>query len=111
MIALLSGWRHSGFHVFCGKRILPKEETALENLARYIIRASFSQDRRGCGISTGQEPSAMRRKDNPFTGALTDSKEIESPPARPKAILNVASLRSSAELIVVKWPMSFRCLR
>jgi hypothetical protein len=45
MIALLSGWRYSGFHVFCGKRILPKEETALENLARYIIRASFSQER------------------------------------------------------------------
>jgi Putative transposase len=45
MIALLSGWRHSGFHVFCGKRILPKEETALENLSRYIIRASFSQER------------------------------------------------------------------
>jgi hypothetical protein len=45
MIALLSGWRHSGFHVFCGKRILPKEETALENLARYVIRASFSQER------------------------------------------------------------------
>jgi hypothetical protein len=36
---------HSGFHVFCGKRVLPKEETALENLARYIIRASFSQER------------------------------------------------------------------
>ena len=45
MLALLSGWRHSGFPVFCGKRILPKEETALENLARYIIRASFSQER------------------------------------------------------------------
>jgi hypothetical protein len=45
MITLLSGWRHSGFHVFCGKRILPKEESALENLARYIIRASFSQER------------------------------------------------------------------
>jgi hypothetical protein len=45
MLNLLSGWRHSGFHVFCGKRILPKEETALENFARYIIRASFSQER------------------------------------------------------------------
>ena len=45
MITLLSGWRHSGFHVFCGKRITPKEETALEHLARYIIRASFSQER------------------------------------------------------------------
>jgi hypothetical protein len=45
MLTFLSGWRHSGFHVYCGKRILPKDETALENLARYIIRASFSQER------------------------------------------------------------------
>ena len=44
MITLLSTWRHSGFHVFCGNRILPKEETAMENLARHI-RASFSQER------------------------------------------------------------------
>jgi hypothetical protein len=45
MIAMLSTWRHSGFHVFCGKRILPREETALKHLACYIIRASFSQER------------------------------------------------------------------
>ena len=45
MIALLSTWRHSGFHVFCGNRIQPKEEEAMESLARYIIRASFSQER------------------------------------------------------------------
>ena len=45
MIALLSGWRHSGFHVFCGKRIPPKEQRSLEAFARYIIRASFSQER------------------------------------------------------------------
>jgi ribosomal protein S27E len=45
MIAMLSTWRHSGFNVFCGNRILPKDETAMENLARYIIRASFSQER------------------------------------------------------------------
>ncbi len=38
MIALLSTWRHSGFHVYCGNRISPDEETAMENLARYIIR-------------------------------------------------------------------------
>ena len=44
-IALLSTWRHSGFNVFCGKRISPHDATALENLARYIIRASFSQER------------------------------------------------------------------
>jgi len=45
MIRLLSSWRHSGFHVFCGNRISPNDETALENLARYIVRASFSQER------------------------------------------------------------------
>lgn len=50
-LAMLSSWRHSGFHVFCGNRISPNDETAMENLARYIIypeghpRASFSQER------------------------------------------------------------------
>jgi hypothetical protein len=42
---MLSTWRHSGFHVFCGNRIQPKEKETMENLARYIIRASFSQER------------------------------------------------------------------
>ena len=37
-------WRLFGFHVFCGNRISPNDETAMENLARYIIRASFSQE-------------------------------------------------------------------
>ena len=47
MIAMLSTWRHSGFHVFCGNRISPDDETAMENLARFIIRASFSLPRPG----------------------------------------------------------------
>ena len=38
-------WRHSGFNAFCGSRLQPKDEKAMENLARYIIRASFSQER------------------------------------------------------------------
>jgi hypothetical protein len=45
MIDMLSRWRHSGFNVFCGNRISPNDDTAIENLARYIIRASFSQER------------------------------------------------------------------
>jgi len=45
VVALISSWRHSGFGVYCGKRINPKEARSTENLARYIIRASFSQDR------------------------------------------------------------------
>jgi hypothetical protein len=43
-IAMLSNWRHSGFQVFCGQRLFPRDETAMENLARYIIRASFPQN-------------------------------------------------------------------
>ncbi len=34
---MLSTWKHSGFHVFCGNHISPDAETAMENLARYII--------------------------------------------------------------------------
>jgi hypothetical protein len=45
LIVRLSHWRHSGFQVFCGQRISLREETAMENLARYIIPASFSQER------------------------------------------------------------------
>jgi hypothetical protein len=45
MIDILSTWRHSGFNVFCGNRISPIDDTAMETLARYIIRASFSQER------------------------------------------------------------------
>jgi hypothetical protein len=48
LISLLLSWNHSGFNVFCGKRIYPTDETAIENLARYIIRASFSQKRMTC---------------------------------------------------------------
>ena len=45
LVNMLKQWRHSGFNVFCGPRIQPGEEEAMENLARYIIRASFSQER------------------------------------------------------------------
>jgi hypothetical protein len=43
MITMLSTWRHSGFHVFCGNCILPKEDKAMENLARDIIRVFFQE--------------------------------------------------------------------
>lgn len=45
LVDMLMNWRHSGFNVFCGSRIQPGDEKAMENLARYIIRASFSQER------------------------------------------------------------------
>ncbi|MGC1402546.1 MAG: hypothetical protein WA974_06425 [Thermodesulfobacteriota bacterium] len=43
-INLLKSWRQSGFQVFCGPRIHHREKEAMENLARYTIRASFSQE-------------------------------------------------------------------
>ncbi len=42
---MLGTWKHTGFTVFCGNRIYPHDDTAMENPARYIIRASFSQER------------------------------------------------------------------
>jgi hypothetical protein len=38
-------WRHSGFNVYCGPTIWPNNDKGLEDLARYIIRACFSQER------------------------------------------------------------------
>ncbi len=38
-------WHHSGFHVYVGNRIESDDKTGLGNLARYIIRACFSQER------------------------------------------------------------------
>jgi len=45
LVDMLMSWRHSGFNVHCGKRIWPDDEKAMENVSRYIIRASFSQER------------------------------------------------------------------
>ena len=41
----MMGWHHSGFNIYCGPAIWPNDEAGLENLARYIIRACFSQER------------------------------------------------------------------
>ena len=38
-------WHHSGFNVYAGDTIWPSDEKGLENLARYIILACFSQER------------------------------------------------------------------
>ena len=41
IITIQDKWRHSGFNVYCGQRILPRQKSSMENLARYIIRASL----------------------------------------------------------------------
>jgi hypothetical protein len=71
MIALLSTWKYSGFHVFCGNRISPDDEAAMENLARYIIRASLSQERMQYLDQEGGRPYVQRQQDKqelPRTG-------------------------------------------
>lgn len=45
IVRLILSWRHSGFNVSCGPRIQPDDEEAMENLARYVVRASFSPER------------------------------------------------------------------
>jgi ribosomal protein S27E len=58
LIAMHSSWKHSGFNVFCGNRISPSDDTAMENLARYIIRASFSQE--GTVVYAGKDRKASK---------------------------------------------------
>ena len=41
-------WRHTGFHVHIGARIWPEDETPSGNPEKYIVRASFSQERMVC---------------------------------------------------------------
>jgi len=45
IIENMLSWHHSGFHVYIGDRIYPSDKTRLGNLARYIVRACFSQER------------------------------------------------------------------
>jgi len=45
VIENMLSWRHSGFNVYCGPTIWPNNDQGLEDLARYIIRACFSQER------------------------------------------------------------------
>jgi len=45
IIENMLNWRHSGFNFYCGNAFWPHNEEGLENLARYIIRASISQER------------------------------------------------------------------
>jgi len=45
VIELILSWAHSGFNVYSSNRIYPRFTQSMENLSRYIIRASFSQER------------------------------------------------------------------
>ena len=74
MIMLLDKWRHTGFNVFFGPRILPRQEKSMETLARYIIRASFSQERMNYHRGAGQVE--YRSKDGKETKVFDALKKI-----------------------------------
>ena len=46
IIENMLSWRHSGFNVYIGDKIFSDDKASLGNLARYIIRACFSQVRK-----------------------------------------------------------------
>ena len=59
------------FNVFFGPRILPRQEESMENLARYIVRASFSRERMTYHRETGQvEYQSKDGKQNRMFDAL-----------------------------------------
>ena len=68
LISMLFSWRHSGFNVFFGKSIYPAYETAKENLALLIIRASFSQERMSYLLDEGKV--IYQSKDGKQTGTF-----------------------------------------
>jgi len=41
----MNTWQHSGFNVYCGPPMKPWDDEGTERLARYIVRAPFSQER------------------------------------------------------------------
>jgi hypothetical protein len=45
LISLHRSWRHPKFQVYASPKILLGDEEAMEHLVRYLIRASFSQER------------------------------------------------------------------
>ena len=47
VVELILLWRHSGFNVHCGTGVLSKDDEAMENISRYIFRASFTRGLEG----------------------------------------------------------------
>jgi len=80
IITMLDSWKHTGFKVFCGDRIYPNDDTAMENLARYIIRASFSQER--MTYLRNEATVVYRAKKGPESKIFDDHEWLAAMPAR-----------------------------
>jgi len=54
---LLLSWRHSGFSVYNRVRVEPEDQSAVERLARYIMRPPISLEQgRSSSIRPGSQP-------------------------------------------------------
>ena len=78
VIALMDRWRHTGFNVFCGPRILPWHKRSMENLARYTIRASFSQERMTYHRESGQVEYRSKDCSRPRSGNGKQTKMFDA---------------------------------
>jgi hypothetical protein len=66
-------WRHTGFNVFCGQRILPRHKKSMENLARYTCPPMFVTGYPGI-LFPGKDgiPSGIRPGGIPIKGWFTN---------------------------------------
>jgi len=76
VIENMMAWRHSGFNVYCGPTIWPDDPDAIEDLARYIVRACFSQERMTYKLPTvtprssiAPRTAASRKPSTPWIGS------------------------------------------
>jgi hypothetical protein len=67
VIENMMNWHHSGFNVYCGKTLWPDNVEGLENLARYIIRASFSSERMMYIPASETKTGAAKVTDHPYS--------------------------------------------
>lgn len=52
IVDMLMKWRHSGFNVFCGPKILPGEEKAMKNKRRTSMFWSLMKNLSFCYVPT-----------------------------------------------------------
>ena len=99
VIKNMLSWRHSEFNVYCGPTSWPSNDQGLEDLARYIIRACFSQERM-VYIPAKDTLDGQANLTDPGPGTARCAKAS-------KSVFGGIWKRS----VVVPWKPIFRCCR